>query len=34
MTFAEFMFRQGLTKTRPAAWQDMFFPEAHGLPGS
>jgi hypothetical protein len=28
------MFRQGLIKTRPAAWQDMFFPEAHGLPGS
>jgi NitT/TauT family transport system substrate-binding protein len=34
MTFAEFMFKQGLIKARPAAWQDMFFPEVHGLPGS
>jgi NitT/TauT family transport system substrate-binding protein len=34
MTFAEFMFKQGLIKARPATWQEMFFPEAHGLPGS
>jgi NitT/TauT family transport system substrate-binding protein len=34
MTFAEFMFKQGLIKTRPATWQEMFFPEVHGLPGS
>jgi sulfonate transport system substrate-binding protein len=34
LTFAEFMFRQGLTKTRPASWKEMFFPELYGLPGS
>jgi sulfonate transport system substrate-binding protein len=34
MTFAEFMFKQGLIKTRPGAWQDMFFPEVHDAPGS
>ncbi len=33
-TFAEFMFKQGLIKTRPSAWTDMFFPEVHALPGS
>jgi NitT/TauT family transport system substrate-binding protein len=34
LTFADFMFRQGLIKTRPASWKDMFFPELYGLPGS
>jgi NitT/TauT family transport system substrate-binding protein len=33
-TFAEFMFKQGLTKTRPDSWKDMFFPEVHDQPGS
>jgi NitT/TauT family transport system substrate-binding protein len=30
----EFMHRVGLIKTKPASWKDLFFPEAHGLPGS
>ena len=33
-TFAAFMFKQGLTKTKPETWKDMFFPEVHGQPGS
>jgi len=31
---AEFMHRIGSLKTKPAGWQDMFFPEVHALPGS
>jgi len=31
LTFADFMFRQGLIKTRSASWTDMFFPELYGL---
>ena len=27
-------FKQGLIKVRPASWQEMFFPEVHGQPGS
>jgi len=34
MTFAEFMAKQGLIKTRPESWKDMFFPELYALPGS
>jgi len=34
MTFTEFMFRQGLIKTRPDSWKDMFFPELYTRPGS
>jgi len=34
MTFANFMFKQGLIKLRPASWKDMFFPEIHDAPGS
>lgn len=30
----EFMHRVGLVKTKPASWKDLFFPEAHSLPGS
>ncbi|NJO24022.1 MAG: ABC transporter substrate-binding protein, partial [Sphingomonadales bacterium] len=30
----EFMHRVGLVKSKPASWKDLFFPEAHGLPGS
>ena len=33
-TFAAFMFKQGLTKTKPDSWKDMFFPEVHDQPGS
>jgi NitT/TauT family transport system substrate-binding protein len=34
MTFADFMFKQGLIKVRPASWKDMFFPEVYDLSGS
>ncbi|GAC1337271.1 MAG: ABC transporter substrate-binding protein [Acetobacteraceae bacterium] len=34
MAFAEFMHRNGMLKTKPARWQDLFLPMAHGLPGS
>ena len=30
----EFMHRVGLVKTKPGSWKDLFFPEAHSLPGS
>jgi NitT/TauT family transport system substrate-binding protein len=29
----DFMARIGTIKTTPANWKDLFFPEAHGLPG-
>jgi len=31
---AEFMARTGRIKQKPASWKDLFFPEAHDLPGS
>ncbi|MGI4955388.1 MAG: ABC transporter substrate-binding protein [Janthinobacterium lividum] len=34
LSYAAFMHRAGVTKLAPAAWQDMFFPEAHALAGS
>jgi NitT/TauT family transport system substrate-binding protein len=34
MRLAEFMHRVGRLKRRPAAWQDLFVPEARDLPGS
>jgi NitT/TauT family transport system substrate-binding protein len=34
MRLAEFMHRIGRLKRRPAAWQDMFLPEARDLPGN
>jgi NitT/TauT family transport system substrate-binding protein len=34
MKYAEFMHGIGSIKSRPASWQDMFFPEIHGAPGS
>jgi NitT/TauT family transport system substrate-binding protein len=34
MTYANFMADVGSIKQRPAKWQDMFFPEAHGLTGN
>src|SRR6266478_5268982 len=30
---ADFMYKIGTIKTRPASWKDLFFPEVHGLPG-
>jgi NitT/TauT family transport system substrate-binding protein len=32
--FAEFMVKIGAVKTRPESWKDLFFPNAHMLPGS
>ena len=34
MVFANFMFKTGLIKTRPASWKEFFFPVAHNLPGT
>jgi NitT/TauT family transport system substrate-binding protein len=31
---ADFMHRVGLIKNKPDSWKDLFFPEAHGLPGN
>jgi len=33
MKYAEFMAGVGSIKLRPAAWQDMFFPAIHAVPG-
>ena len=33
MKYAEFMNSVGTLKTRPASWQDLFFPAIHGVPG-
>jgi NitT/TauT family transport system substrate-binding protein len=30
---ADFMFKIGTIKTKPASWSELFFPEVHGLPG-
>jgi NitT/TauT family transport system substrate-binding protein len=34
MDFADFLFKTGVIKVKPNNWKDMFFPNAHGLPGS
>jgi NitT/TauT family transport system substrate-binding protein len=34
MKYVEFMHRTGALKIKPESWKDMFFPMAHGLPGS
>jgi NitT/TauT family transport system substrate-binding protein len=34
MQFVNFMHQVGRLKHRPDSWKDLFFPEAHGLPGS
>ena len=34
MTYANFMADVGSIKNRPARWQEMFFPEIHGVPGN
>ena len=33
-TYTDFMAKVGSLKVKPASWKDMFFPNAHGLPGS
>ncbi len=30
---ADFMYKIGTIKTKPASWKDLFFPEVHALPG-
>ncbi|HTR56673.1 MAG TPA: ABC transporter substrate-binding protein [Casimicrobiaceae bacterium] len=34
MKYVDFMLKAGAIKSRPDSWKDMFFPNAHGLPGS
>ena len=34
MTYANFMADVGSIKARPKAWQEMFFPEIHGIAGN
>jgi NitT/TauT family transport system substrate-binding protein len=34
LQYAEQMFRTGVIKTKPSSWKDVFFAEAHGLPGN
>ena len=34
LKFSDFMARIGTIGAKPATWQDMFFPELHGRPGS
>jgi NitT/TauT family transport system substrate-binding protein len=34
MKYADFMFRTGAIKVKPADWKEMFFPEVHNRPGS
>lgn len=34
MKYADFMARVGSIKVKPDSWKDMFFPNAHALPGS
>lgn len=34
MKYADFMYKTGAIKVKPASWTDMFFPEVHGFPGS
>jgi NitT/TauT family transport system substrate-binding protein len=34
MRYANFMADVGTIKARPASWQEMFFPEIHGVKGN
>lgn len=34
MAYADFMARAGMIPAKPANWQELFFPDTHGLPGS
>jgi NitT/TauT family transport system substrate-binding protein len=33
LKYADQMFRTGVIKTKPSSWKDVFFAEAHELPG-
>lgn len=32
--YSDFLFKVGSIKVKPESWKDLFFPEAHNLPGS
>jgi len=34
MKYVDFMAKTGVIKVRPDSWKDLFFPNAHALPGS
>jgi hypothetical protein len=34
LQYAEQMFKTGVIKIKPSSWKDVFFAEAHGLPGT
>ena len=34
MVFAEFMYKVGSIKVKPADWKDLFFEEIYHLPGN
>ena len=34
MAYADYMSRVGMIPVKPANWQEVFFAETHGLPGS
>ncbi|MEO8739312.1 MAG: ABC transporter substrate-binding protein [Casimicrobiaceae bacterium] len=34
MQMVDFMYKAGTIKVKPASWKDMFFPNAHSMPGS
>jgi NitT/TauT family transport system substrate-binding protein len=34
MTYASFMAEVGSIKVKPKSWQEMFFPDIHGVPGN
>jgi hypothetical protein len=34
MKYVDFMYKTGAIKVKPDSWKDLFFEEAHGLPGS
>jgi NitT/TauT family transport system substrate-binding protein len=34
MKYVDFMLKIGAIKSKPESWKDLFFPNAHNLPGS
>jgi NitT/TauT family transport system substrate-binding protein len=34
MKYVDFMLKIGAIKSKPDSWKDLFFPNAHNLPGS
>lgn len=34
MKFADYMYRSGTLKHKPASWKDVYYPEVHNLPGN